>query len=175
MNNDIQSLLAALQTMLSSGSIDQRATDTPANPMAQQIAGSAPRVTGSQLTMGQGRAMTEAERRARGMDPRDPNQYSILPDGRVVGTLIGWAGMGDRLTPEQVDQMWNERGNRASPMIPRATPNQYGMTRLSPGMYKDKSGNVVRSKTGAAPATKPTMKEMERAAAKGPSRVPKAG
>jgi hypothetical protein len=50
--------------------------------------------------------------------------------------------------------------NSPIPVIPRATPNQYGMTRLSPGMYKDKSGNVVRSKTGApAPVkTKETAK-----------------
>ena len=104
---------------------------------------------------GGARVMPDEERRARGMDPRDPNRYSVMPNGNVVGTLMGWAGMGDKLTPQQIEQMWGERGNRASPMIPRATPNQYGMTRLSPGMYKDKSGNVVRSKTGAPAPVKP--------------------
>lgn len=33
-------------------------------------------------------------------------------------------------------------------MIPRAKPNQYGMTRVSPGVYKDEKGATVRSSTG---------------------------
>jgi hypothetical protein len=133
MNKEYEALLAALQSIMG-GKVDpSKITTSPGNLMSA----------------GSGRAMTEAERRARGIDPRDPNQYSILPNGNVVGTLMGWAGMGDKLPPEQIEQMWAQRGNVSSPSIPRATPNKYGMTRLSAGMYRDKSGNVVRSKTGA--------------------------
>lgn len=35
--------------------------------------------------------------------------------------------------------------------IPRAKPNQSGMTRLSPGMYRGSNGQLVRSTTGQAP------------------------
>lgn len=40
---------------------------------------------------GDGRTLTPQERAARGIDPRDPNTYTILPDGRVMGTLMGWS------------------------------------------------------------------------------------
>lgn len=36
------------------------------------------------------RAMTEAERAARGIDPRDPNQFSINDQGQTMNTLIGF-------------------------------------------------------------------------------------
>lgn len=199
MNNDYDALLAALKSALGRdvGSKDVRM-------MQDNFAGG-----------GVGRPLTEAERRARGMDPRDPNQYSIMPDGSVVGTLMGWAGMGDKLTPEQIDQMWGSKptmpqasanqggkyrlspgvygtrdeamrryqgdvrnwrggsptnwdadimaqiagpvagGTPSSPMIPKATPNRFGMTRLSPGMYRDAEGKTVKSRVGA-----PTQKKV---------------
>lgn len=36
------------------------------------------------------RAMTEADRAARGIDPRDPNKYSTNDQGEMIGTLIGF-------------------------------------------------------------------------------------
>jgi hypothetical protein len=115
--------------------------------------------------------MSDAERRRRGMDPRDPNQVSVGPNGNVVTTLMGWAGMGDKLTPDQMNQMWDERirtgkpvvsgggqdmggllggvmGSAAGSMIPKARPNKNGLTRLSPGVYRDASGNTVRKARG---------------------------
>jgi hypothetical protein len=115
--------------------------------------------------------MSDEERRRRGMDPRDPNQYTELPNGGRVGTLMAWAGMGDKLSSDQMNQMWDERmrtgkpvvsgggqdmggllggvmGSAAGSMIPKAMPNRNGLTRLSPGVYRDASGKTVRKARG---------------------------
>lgn len=43
------------------------------------------------VNYGDGRTLTPQERAARGIDPRDPNTYTILPDGQVIGTMMGWS------------------------------------------------------------------------------------
>lgn len=40
---------------------------------------------------GEMRTLTPQERAARGIDPRDPNTYSIMPDGRIHSTMMGWS------------------------------------------------------------------------------------
>lgn len=40
---------------------------------------------------GDARTLNPQERAARGIDPRDPNIYSIMPNGQVMGTLMGWS------------------------------------------------------------------------------------
>jgi hypothetical protein len=114
--------------------------------------------------------LAEIGRSNRGADPRDPNRYWTGPDGNTIGTLMGWPGMGGNDTPTP----WLQ--NLASGMnnTPQAPRSQNGLTRLSPGMYRNEQGQTVRSKTGTIPAAKPSMKDMERAAAKGPARIPKA-
>jgi hypothetical protein len=56
---------------------------------------------------GEMRTLTSQERAARGIDPRDPNTYSIMPDGQVVGTMMGWS-------PDMQGQnIFNATGNQA--------------------------------------------------------------
>jgi hypothetical protein len=64
---------------------------SPGN-MAEQIANGsqAGAAMGAFPDYGQARPLTPQERAARGIDPRDPNNYSILPNGQVMGTLMGW-------------------------------------------------------------------------------------
>lgn len=101
--------------------------------------------------------IADNERSRFGIDPRDPNQFSVMPDGSLIQTLIGWSGNGGM---PNLDAIAGKPGSMKLPQmgvpggisqnaIPRAKPNQFGMTRVSPGMYKDKDGKTVRSATGA--------------------------
>jgi hypothetical protein len=143
--------------------------------------------------MGSGsfRPMTDQERGQRGIDPRDPNKFSIDDEGRVMSTLIGWnpnnqvqnglgRSGGSPMASELADQMSGGRGGsmqdaldaadkaagggrpnfsrpirnlpngasleklaggQANKAIPKAKPN---LQRVSPGMYRDAKGNLVR-------------------------------
>lgn len=69
--------------------------------------------------MGSGsfRPMTDQERAQRGIDPRDPNKYSIDDQGRTISTLIGWnpnQGGGSNLWGQGSDREWlgGQRGGR---------------------------------------------------------------
>lgn len=106
---------------------------------------------------GERRPVRDDERSRFGIDPRDPNRYDVLPDGSLVGTLMGWSRDGNMPNLDAIagkpgsmklPQM-GVRGGIPQNAIPRAKPNQFGMTRVSPGMYKDKDGKTVRSATGA--------------------------
>lgn len=57
----------------------------------QNVASQAGAALGAFPQYGQGRPLTQQERIARGIDPRDPNTYSISPNGQVIGTLMGWS------------------------------------------------------------------------------------
>lgn len=112
------------------------------------------------------RPIQDNERSRFGIDPRDPNQFSVMPDGSLVQTLIGWSGNGGM---PNLDAIAGKPGSMKLPQmgvpggipqnaIPRAKPNQFGMTRVSPGMYKDKDGKMVRSATGAPARTRGAAK-----------------
>lgn len=112
------------------------------------------------------RPIQDNERSRFGIDPRDPNQFSVMPDGSLVQTLIGWSGNGGM---PNLDAIAGKPGSMKLPQmgvpggipqnaIPRAKPNQFGMTRVSPGMYKDKDGKMVRSTTGAPARTRGAAK-----------------
>lgn len=49
-----------------------------------------PQQPNNTFNFGQGRRIQPNEYSRYGIDPRDPNQYTLLPDGRIMGTLIGW-------------------------------------------------------------------------------------
>ena len=63
----------------------QLAQNNMANQMGQAIGNM------QMPNYGDGRTLTPQERAARGIDPRDPNIYTILPDGRVMSTMMGWS------------------------------------------------------------------------------------
>lgn len=142
MNNDLQSLLDALASIMGPG-----ARGPVSNPGERAPFRELPNLSG-------GRRMTPQERQQRGIDPRDPNTYDIMPDGSVFGTLMGWSpergdgpgmpGMGNM--PGMFKSPFFDDQMRASPVIPRA--NKRGMTRLSPGVYRNKRGKVVRRAKG---------------------------
>lgn len=103
------------------------------------------------------RPIQDNERSRFGIDPRDPNRFLVMPDGSLVQTLIGWSPDGKM---PNIDDIVGKPGSMKLPQmgvpggipqnaIPRAKPNQYGMTRVSPGMYRDRDGKTVRSKSGA--------------------------
>lgn len=75
--------------------------------------------------VGGGRPLNDADRRARGIDPRDPNQYQVMPDGNTMGTYMAWKGMPDQM----------ENGYLQRPNIPQPSANHGGKYRLSPGVY----------------------------------------
>lgn len=87
-------------------------------------------------------ALSLADRQARGIDPRDPNQYSYTEDGSVVGTLMGYEGMGgggllhdQGLFNDQVRGFVQGIYNAPQPPQQDMTANKQGKYRLSPGMY----------------------------------------
>lgn len=51
---------------------------------------------------GDARTLTPQERATRGIDPRDPNIYSIMPNGQVMSTLMGWSPNPQGLTAGQM-------------------------------------------------------------------------
>jgi len=91
---------APLGTLPSQESIDagRRAADLARNPQAyerfqlgqNQQNGNAMPTNGNIPIYGNSKPLTPQERLERGIDPRDPNQYFMTEDGRVMGTLIGW-------------------------------------------------------------------------------------
>ena len=85
-------------------------------------------------------ALSLADRQARGIDPRDPNQYWYTDDGRVAGTLIGF----DRTPMSPEDRARLSAGitgatpgiyNAPQPPQQDMTANKQGKYRLSPGVY----------------------------------------
>lgn len=106
--------------------------------------------------MQQARPVAPNERPSRGIDPRDPNQYSVLPDGSLMSTLIGWSPNGGRNIEDLIGAISGKRqlglppqgntGAAASNRIPRANKN--GLTRLSPGVYRDQKGKLVNKMRG---------------------------
>lgn len=84
-----------------------------------------------------------------GKDPRDPNRYEVTPNGNMVGTLIGWNRNADDVSktisgitglpaPSGFSQLNNQ--------IPKLTKN--GLQRMSPGVYRNKDGGLVRKVKG---------------------------
>jgi len=81
-----------------------------------------------------------ADRQARGIDPRDPNQYWYTDDGNVAGTLMGY----DRTPMSPEDRARLSAGitgatlgiyNAPQPPQQDMTANKQGQYRLSPGVY----------------------------------------
>ena len=68
---------------------------------------------------GDARTLTPQERAARGIDPRDPNIYSIMPNGQVMSTLMGWSPNPQGLT---AGQMFGNMAPQNQPQAP-AQPN----------------------------------------------------
>ena len=107
------------------------------------------------------RELNPSERQQRGIDPRDPNKYAVTPDGQMISTLIGWSK--EPMDPSAISGIVSQ-GNKpplgSGPMglvsdavsrqmgnqIPRANKN--GLTRLSPGVYRNKSGKLVNRMKG---------------------------
>lgn len=127
-----------------------------AMPSPEQIGGAAGMMPGQagqvgqaagslyeQLGGGRTRTLSPEERLARGIDPRDPNQYFVDEQGNVGGTLIGWSpnqpSMNDlaSITGQQGGQLFdNQMGTlQGMPQMPQASANQGGKYRLSPGVY----------------------------------------
>ena len=100
--------------------------------------GGYPSMTGG----GRSRNLRPEERLARGIDPRDPNRYSIDESGRVSGTLIGWEGMGVNYPGEYIRGPipGATQGIYNAPQPPQQdmTANKQGKYRLSPGVYGNK-------------------------------------
>lgn len=83
-----------------------------------------------------GRTLSPEERQARGIDPRDPNQYFVDDQGNVGGTLIGWSPDGSRnIPPGFFGNMTNSLPQGEMPQMPQASANMGGQYRLSPGVY----------------------------------------
>ena len=89
------------------------------------------------------------ERASFGINPKDPNQFSVSPDGRLTSTLIGWSEKPQDLskviggiagTPQPL------ASSRPDNMIPRVNKN--GLQRMSPGVYRNKDGGLVRKVKG---------------------------
>ena len=98
--------------------------------------------------LGQAKPIRREDYPRYGKDPRDPNSYSVLPDGGVVGTLIGWTpgGMPDLNDPDGKPGTFQPPPQQPGNAIPRA--NRNGLIRLSPGVYQDSKGNIVKSAKG---------------------------
>lgn len=117
--------------------------------MAPETAGQGAGSFYEQLGGGSSRTLSPEERLARGIDPRDPNQYFINDQGQVGGTLIGWSPnqpTADQLssltgmrTPEgqMGQQMPMDKMYRwpQAPQMPQPSANMGGQYRLSPGVY----------------------------------------
>lgn len=114
MNSDLENLLATLRSVMgnngNSGALGQAMSNLP--------------------TGGSGQVLNHVERLARGIDPRDPNKYMTLPNGNIVGTLMGWDGMGRSPMTRPDGQSVGGR-----PTEPQASASQGGKYRLSPGVY----------------------------------------
>jgi hypothetical protein len=63
-----------------------------------------------------GRPLAPNERAKFGIDPRDPNQYTVGPDGKLFGTLMGWRNDSRPLS----DLVGTLRGLTGSPQQPGA-------------------------------------------------------
>lgn len=119
--------------------------------------------------IGSAKPVADGDRSRFGIDPRDPNRYSVMPDGRLIGTLMGWSDNMPKLEDiagkpgfGKLPQFNVPGGIQTNNMIPRAKPNQYGMTRVSPGVYKDEKGATVRSSTGRPRTIKMTETETKK-------------
>lgn len=72
---------------------------------------------------GKGKTLSPQERAARGIDPRDPNQYGLMPDGTVFGTMMGWdknPADGQRALTELALGQARMAADSMTPQIPRA-------------------------------------------------------
>lgn len=125
------------QAPMGAGEIGQQIGQMPGQ--AEQAGQRFGQMPGQAEQVGQrfgGRALTDAERMARGIDPRDPNQYWMNPSGEVMGTLIGWSpqesspqiGGAPTLNSAPIQNPW-------APQMPQPSANQGGQYRLSPGVY----------------------------------------
>lgn len=106
--------------------------------------------------------IADNERPRYGIDPRDPNRYSVGSNGELIGTLMGWnskgnnsdifnrliggSGLNARDIPRTTPAM--KPSPSITTMIPRASRPTQGMTRLSPGVYRDTKGQLVNNKGG---------------------------
>lgn len=144
MNNDIQSLLAMLREILGR---DVKPGDMRPAPGSLMGSGNKPLA----VSPSESQFATEA---ISGL--RKPG----MMDSSIGKTPPGWpnAQLQDGMyrVPDGQGVSLDGLGlNSPMPTIPRATPNRFGMTRMSPGMYKDAEGKIVKSKVGA-----PTQKKV---------------
>ena len=154
--------------------------------LLSQIRESKGGASGGNDPMASFRPITEQERSQRGIDPRDPNRFSVNDQGQMMQTLIGF-NPGNAKSPlptgsamsemmrkfagknNQVDEarkaagqaagggrpnfsrpigklpngvnLEARAGEQANKAIPKSKSN---LQRLSPGVYRDAKGNLVR-------------------------------
>jgi len=135
-----------------------------------------------------GKGMREVkpeERGSLGINPKDPNKFSVGPDGTLFSTMMGWSEKPQDLSkllegfkgnagkplegPSPVPPMQKLPGqmpggglsgvlgmlgdspdspapSRPGNMIPKVNKN--GLQRMSPGVYRNKDGGLVRKVKG---------------------------
>lgn len=136
MNNDIAALLAALQA-----ASNQPATNSGSWSWSPKVEGQ----TSQQGPLQLGAPLSPEEKQRLGIDPSDPNVWGRTQGGGLVHTLIGRIppGMSGGNLRDAVTGGFNAP---AGNMIPRANKN--GLTRVSPGMYRNQQGKIVKKAQG---------------------------